>query len=143
MVEEIREAWGWIGMDPHELVGTNAFGNVIVRDRVGAYWRICPEDLSCEVIAPTDEKYQALCGDPEFIEDWEMTALVVLAQKKLGLLPADQSYCLKLPAPLGGEYDVENFGLVPTAELIRFSGDLARQMRESPDGAKINIQIVE
>jgi hypothetical protein len=31
-VEAINEAWGWVGLDAVEVLGENAFGNLIVRD---------------------------------------------------------------------------------------------------------------
>jgi hypothetical protein len=38
MLDIIREAWGWIGLDPADVVATNSFGNLIVRATDGAYW---------------------------------------------------------------------------------------------------------
>jgi hypothetical protein len=134
MIETIAKAWGWIGLKPVEVVASSAFGNVIVRDVVGAYWRICPEELSCELIAHSEEELQRLFAEEEFLTDWEMPALVELAREKLGPLAPDRCYCLKMPGVFGGEYVADNLGTNSRSEVIAFSGDVAEQIRDIPDG---------
>ena len=142
MLDAIREAWGWIGFDPAMVVAENAFGNLIIRDSDGAYWRLCPEEPSCERIASNVDDFGALSGEEEFRTDWEMTRLVELALQSLGPLPAGRCYCLKAPAVIGGDYDAANIGTISRAELIVFAGDLARQIKEVPDGGQITLRIV-
>jgi hypothetical protein len=136
----IRDAWGWTGLDPEEVVAVNAFGNVLVRAVDGTFWRICPEELSCEVIACDPETYVALQEDARFQADWQMERLVHLASSKLGPLPDGRCYCLKLPGVLGGAYEEHNLGTITLDELIAFSGDLAEQIKDLPDGAQIEIK---
>lgn len=136
-----RKAWGWIGLDPAEIVTRNAFGNLIVRAADGAYWRICPEEWSCTKVARNAREFEALTGDEEFQLDWEMARLVGLARRKLGQLGSGQCYCLKRPGLIGGSYKPANFGTISLKELIAFSGCMAEQIRDVPDGAEIQIEI--
>jgi hypothetical protein len=142
MIETIRKAWGWIGLDPAEVVATNAFGRVIVRATDGRFWRICPEDLSCTVVARSDQEYARLLADDEFLTDWEMTRLVGLARETLGPLAPDRCYCLKTPSIFGGAYDASNMGTISRREVVNFSGDMAEQIKDFPDGAKVRIKVV-
>jgi len=142
MLEVIREAWGWIGLEPVEVVATNSFGNLIVRAADGIYWRICPEELSCVPIARDADALAALLSEDEFQSDWEMSRLVELANQTLGPLLKDRCYCLKLPAVIGGSYEAANLGTITLRELISFSGDLAEQVKDVPDGDYIQIEIV-
>jgi hypothetical protein len=142
MLDIIRTAWGWIGLDPAEVVATNAFGNLIVRATDGVYWRICPEELSCERIADHADAFAAISKGEEFQTDWEMSRLVKLARQKFGPLPEGRCYCLKLPAVVGGSYDVANMGTISLDELISFSGEFAEKIKDLPDGAQIRIKIV-
>ena len=143
MLDVIREAWCWTGLDPMEIAATSAFGNVIVKDVAGAYWRICPEDAYCAVIANSTPEYEALYQDSEFLRDWEMQSLVVEANREVGPLRDGYSYCLKVPGAVGGEYAAHNLGAVPTAELLSFSGNLAEQIKDLPDGAEIELKVVD
>jgi hypothetical protein len=142
MIETIRKAWSWIGLDPAAVVASNAFGNVIVRATDGAFWRIRPEDLACEVIARSEREYEEVAGDEEFVVDWEMSALVHLAREKLGPLEPGHCYCLKMPGVLGGAYDSDNLATISRLEAIAFSGDLAEQIKDLPDGARIELRVV-
>jgi hypothetical protein len=143
IVEVIRESWGWIGIDPVEIVGENDFGNLIIRDTNGKYWRLCPEDVYCEVIAENREELDALSTDQEFLEDWNMQLLVEQAIEKLGALEDGRKFHLAIPGVLGGEYGIANIRTVPLIEQISFSGDIGKQIQELPDGAQIELQVIE
>ena len=141
LVSEIKASWAWIGLDPSEVVAENDFGNLVVRDFSGRYWRICPEELACEVIAGDRAAYDALVQDPEFITDWTMDALVQAAQASLGPLAPGQKYSLATPAILGGRYETSNIKTISLIELIRFSGDVGFQIKDLPDGTEIVIKV--
>jgi hypothetical protein len=142
MLDVIRKAWGWIGLEPVEVVATNAFGNVIVKAAGGAYWRICPEEWSCEQVARHADEFASLAGTEEFRTDWEMASLVELARRALGPLTTGRCYCLKRPAVIGGGYEESNLGTISVDELIAFSGNMAEQIKDLPDGAQVEIEWV-
>ena len=143
MLAEIKNAWGWVGLEPVEVVAVNAFGNLLIRDNGGQIWRLCPEDLSCRVVADSEQAYASLLKDEEFTVDWEMGKLVSIAKAKLGSLKEGYRYCLKLPAILGGDYVESNLGVVPLPQLIRFSGDMAKQIKDLPDGTQVRLKVVD
>ena len=143
IVEEIRESWGWVGIDPIEVVGENDFGNLMIKDVEGKYWRLCPEDVYCEVVAENREKLDALSTDQEFLEDWYMKALVEVAKDTLGPLEEGRKYYLVIPGALGGEYVISNIKTAPLVEIIRYSGDVGKQIKDLPDGAQINLKVID
>ena len=142
MIEIILEAWGWTGIDPKEIIGVNQFGNMIVKDAKGAYWRVCPEDVYCELIAINEDEYSKLCNDTEFIEDWEMEAMCTEARGLFGTPSSDRCYCLKIPGILGGEYGGSNLSTITIEEVIKFSGYLGKQIKDLPEGAEIKLDVV-
>jgi hypothetical protein len=141
MLDIIRNSWGWIGLEPAEVVASNPFGNLIVRAEDCAYWRICPEEWSCVQIAQNVDEFTTLFADDDFRIDWQMSCLVEAAKEKLGPLSAGMCYCLKIPSVIGGSYDAENFGTITLNELIAFSGSMAEQIKDLPDGSQIKIEI--
>jgi hypothetical protein len=143
LVDEIRQFWGWVGIDPIEVVGENDFGNLIIKDVEGRYWRLCPEDCYCKLIADNRAALDLLSTDQEFLHDWYMTVLVSLATEKFGSLTQGRKYCLKIPSVLGGAYSTDNLATAPQVELVRISGDIASQISGLPDGAKIKLSVVE
>ncbi len=142
-LQAIRDSWGWTGLDPAAVAATNAFGNVLVRAANGAYWRICPEELNCEVVAGNDAEFDALMASEDFQIDWQMTRLVLIAQTSLGPVADDRCYCLKIPAVLGGKYDATNFGTISRRELVAFAGEIAEKIKDVPDGKKVKFTFTE
>jgi hypothetical protein len=143
IIEAISSAWGWAGIRPEELVAENDFGNVIVRDREGSFWRIVPEDPSCSVVATDQASLASVLQSEEFTLDWNMTSLVDMARLRLGPLAPGRKYCLKVPAILGGAYDIDNIGTISFVELVSVSGSIAHQLEDLPDGAHVKLVITE
>jgi len=142
MLDTIRNAWGWIGLEPSQVIATNKFGNLVVRATDGSYWRICPEELSCQQITHSEPEFDALWTNEEFQRDWEMESLVELAVAKLGALPEGQCYYLVRPSVLGGSYDATNLETITLNELISVSGHIAEQIKDVPDGGQIQFEII-
>jgi hypothetical protein len=142
MLETIGRSWGWTGLCPLSIKAASDFGNIIVESIEHDYWRICPEALSCERVAGNSEELEALWADEGFQHDWRMRRLVAIAASNLGAATAERCYCLKLPAVLGGQYDLSNIGMISRIELIDASGNLARQTRDIPDGQRVRIKII-
>ena len=143
MIDVIKESWGWIGIDPQKVIGENAFGNLLIQDTQERYWRICPEDLDCKIIAENSDEYEALLKEEVFLSDWEVQSWVVQAREKLGSLSEGKKYCLKIPGILGGKYNADNFGIISFEELISASGALAQQIEDLPDGTQIELSTVD
>lgn len=143
LLDEVRGAWGWVGIDPVELMDDNDFGNLILKDARGQYWRLCPEDLYCEVVAGGREELGRLSKDQEFLSSWNMRGLVDQAFQRFGMLAPGRKYCLKIPGVLGGEYGGNNLTTISLDELIRASGHIAQQIADLPDGASIKLSVTD
>lgn len=138
----IAEHWGWVGIRPQRIVGENDFGNFLIEDDVGHFWRLCPEDLYCRVVAESKTELNVLSNDQDFLRDWNMKELVGQAKARTGLLKPGYKYSLKIPGVLGGEYGGSNLAQLPIRELISFSASIAKQVANLPDGAKIEFKII-
>jgi hypothetical protein len=143
LIAIVKESWGWAGLDPDQIVGDNDFGNLMIKDKSGRYWRLCPEDLNCRVVAESRPELDALSRSQEFLRDWHMIELLAQAKERVGTLRPGYKYCLKIPGLLGGEYGGDNLASIPIGELISASGHIARQVAELPDGAKVRLTIVD
>jgi hypothetical protein len=141
VLDAVRRAWSWTGLSPAVLIDVNSFGNLLLADESGRYWRICPEDLDCRIIAQDAAAFGRLRADPEFQRDWTMAPLHAAALESIGPLSENRCYCLKIPAVLGGAYDVSNLGEIALDELISFAGDVAQQVDGLPDGAQIRLLV--
>ncbi|MCR6686072.1 T6SS immunity protein Tdi1 domain-containing protein [Pseudoxanthomonas sp.] len=143
LIVVIKGAWGWTGLKPDQIVGDNDFGNLMIKDETGRYWRLCPEDLYCKVVANSRAELDHLSQDQDFLQDWYMTELVQQARERLGPLRPGFKYCLKIPGTLGGEYGGDNLATISFDDLVTASGDIAQQIEELPDGAQVKLSIID
>ncbi|MEQ9402674.1 MAG: DUF1851 domain-containing protein [Cyclobacteriaceae bacterium] len=141
ILESINKHWAWTRIVAEEIVSTNDFGNIIFRSSRGEFWRICPEQLYCKMIAVSREELETLRSTSEFSEEWEMEDLVVIAKSKSGSLEIGEKYCLKLPTVMGGEYSVDNLGKILQIDQIKYSGQLTQSIDDLPDGTKIEFNV--
>jgi hypothetical protein len=73
----------------------------------------------------------------EFVRDWEMAVLVERAQAALGPSIEGEVYFLVIPGLLGGKYAEENIRKIPLRQLLAYSGDMAQQIDDVPDGGTV------
>ena len=58
-------------------------------------------------------------------------------------MPAGSSLVPAVPFVLGGEYSLGNLRLADAVSGMRARGNLARQIRDLPDGAQIEFKVVD
>lgn len=141
ILKQINKNWNWLGICAVEVLDQNKFGNILFRNQDGTIWRIIPESPECLTIAKTETEYKALIEDSEFQADWRMDNLVKMGEKEFGELVEGMTFCLKIPAILGGHFDLDNMGTIPQSEQIRLSGDIARQISGMPEGTKVKLNL--
>lgn len=138
ILQTVKEAWGWTGIDPTEVVTENEFANFILKDADDKFWRLCPEDVYCRVVADSIEAYNKLITDEGFVYDWFVDAYVEDAKEALGELPEGRKYTLIIPGALDGDYDGSNMKIAAVEDIIRASGALGQKIENLPDGSKID-----
>jgi hypothetical protein len=139
LLQAISEGWSWKLGRLVEVVATNRFGNAIVSNEAGQYFRIVPEEWQCELLATSACDLEEKRMRADFIRDWEMLPLVARAEAAHGPLAEGQVYCLVVPGVLGGKYAEENIRKISLLELLSYCGDMARQMDDVPDGVQVKI----
>jgi len=141
LLQAVVRGWTWKIGNPVEIIATNRFGNAIIRNEAGKYFRIMPEEWQCELLASSLAELEEKRRDPDFIRDWEMSPLVVRAQAAHGPLAEGQVYYLVIPGILGGKYAEDNIRKISLVELLAYSGDMAHQIDDVPDGAHVKIEL--
>jgi hypothetical protein len=72
-----------------------------------------------------------------------MLALVTRAEAAHGSLKDGQVYYLVVPGILGRKYAEDNIRKISLVELLAYSGDMAHQIDNVPDGAQVKIVLKE
>lgn len=79
------------------------------------------------------KEYDMLTGYP-LLRQW---------QEKNGALPAGMRLMPKIPFVLGGEYSLANLYPLGAVSAMRSRGNLARQIKDLPDGTQVEFHIIE
>ena len=80
------------------------------------------------------------------LADYEVLTGYPLAhawQERHGAIPPGQRLVPKIPFVLGGEFAVENLFLLDASRSMRSRANLAVQIKDLPDGAKVKFKIVD
>jgi hypothetical protein len=79
------------------------------------------------------ENYNFLTGH-QLAHDW---------QSKYGKLAYKKRLIPKQLFVLGGEFTIENLGDVDALESMQYRGSIAQQIKDLPDGSKIDMKITD
>jgi len=115
--------------------------NVLVLDDSEQLWRICPEELSCGVVAKNDDEMNELFQDNEAKADWQLLGMIDEVEKHFGTLETGKCYGMTIPAVLGGKYEVSNMNIVSIKDYLGLAGDMAMKIKDLPDGKKIVLKV--
>jgi hypothetical protein len=77
--------------------------------------------------------YEVLTGYP-LLHQW---------QAKHGALPIGVRLMPKVPFVLGGEYALDNLYSIAAVSGMKTRGNLARQIKDLPDGAQVEFRVIE
>ena len=134
-----RSAYGGL-VDGYLFFAEDVLGSqfAIRDDRIHTF---DPETGQFEVLASSVEDwadqlltdYDVLTGYP-LARDW---------QQEHGALPPGKRLVPKIPFVLGGDFVTSNVYAADAAEGMRVRGDLALQLRDLPDGAKVRYRVLE
>jgi len=143
LVEDVRDYWGFTGISPEEIVAISPFGHLIVRESGGRFWYLDPELRTLESVAEDEAALTRYMTQPDVREIWEATLLVEQASALLGPPLPGRCFSLKPMALLAGDYASQDFWHPTISELIRFSGSVAEQTWDLPEGARYQIKLVD
>jgi len=135
----LTESWNWlIGTDKKPIL-MSSIGDLFLADNKGVcYWLNVGEGILEKVADSTDE-FKAKLKDNEQIDEWFLIGLIEkLKESGLELIDKHLYGYKKLPV-LGGEYEPENFELTDIEVHFELSGQIQKQIKDLPDGTKVNI----
>lgn len=136
----LRSAWGWTGVAFAEVVAHSLMGHLLVTDSAGAFHYVDP-DLGAVTLLGSEQAASKHMAKRETQVLWRADKLVDAAIARLGPVAMGEVYSLTPKALVEGDYAPENLIRIDLVDLIYLSGDIARQTRDLPDGAHINLKV--
>ena len=135
--------WRWKLGGAAKVVALSRSGDAFVVQPGGQIQWLDTGAGEVQSVAGSQTEFEALLDDPRESARLLLASVVQEFERRHGPFPPGT--CLgftKLPA-LGGAYSIENRYRLSAAEHFGVTGDLHRQLRDLPDGAKVQIRVVE
>jgi hypothetical protein len=64
-------------------------------------------------------------------------------QMRHGAIPAGTRLMPKIPFVLGGQYALDNLYVLSSVSAMKSRGNLARQIKDLPDGSQVQFRVIE
>jgi len=140
---QITESWEWlIGTDKKPIL-MSSIGDLFLADKKGiCYWLNVGEGI-LEKVADTTDEFKTKLKDNEQIDEWFLIGLIEKLKENSLELKEGYLYGYKKLPVLGGKYEPENFELTDIEVHFQLSGQIHKQIKDAPDGTKVNITITE
>ena len=140
LLEAINTGWRWSGTVITAVHDVSPMGHMLLSDAEGRYYYLDADGMQLSPLGDFAAADEAM-ADPETQELWGGGELVRSARDKLGAPPAGHVFTLSPMHWIDGDYSAEHMIVLPLTEVAFLSGDLARQLRDLPDGARVQLKV--
>jgi len=142
IVEAVNEAWDWAGVTATQVIAQSPMGHLVLSDAEDRFFYLDPDGMAVIPLGSEAEAASHLSSD-EAKELWSGGELVAEGLKRFGEPPVGSVFTIKPHAMIEGRYEPENLCVMPLEELIRFTGDVAQQIKDLPDGSQIQFEVTD
>jgi hypothetical protein len=138
-------AWSWLMPEPWTPVVCSKVGGAFLEQPDGTvHWLDTGTGLVEQVANNRAHFEEIMRASPDLVDEWFLPPLVErlhTAGKRAG---AGECYgFIILPIFAEGKYDVDNMFVVPVTEQFVGMADVHRQISELPDGASVQMKVVD
>jgi hypothetical protein len=137
-VERALDGWKWIGMDGLRPAAVSAFGDIFF---VAADESVQILDMIEGCLTQASGTWSELTAQLKYADRRDellLAGLVMAARSKSLVLGAGECYDFKIAPVLGGEMSVETMVKTFFVVKVHIAGQIHRQVKDLPPGAKIN-----
>lgn len=140
-VAELASSWAWLIKEPFTPLLFSVLGDMFFREESGKVVWLNTGTGELTPVAASEIEFKGLLAT-EAVEEWFLPALVEKLHAA-GKVPGP-GHCytyVTLPVFAEGKYEVENLNPVPAREHFSVTGQILKEIRSLPDGAKVKISV--
>lgn len=140
-LDDILSCWRWKLKDMKGVATISVLGDIFLLGKDNAVYWLQTDSGDLTKVADTLEQYEQFLSDEEKVDNWFLPSLVkdLLAAGKT--LKENEVYSYKKLPVIGGEYSVDNIEPTDMSVHFAFSGQICEQIKDLPDGTKVNIKV--
>jgi hypothetical protein len=139
----LTENWTWlIGSDKKVLLVT-IIGDMFVMDKSKRVYWLDVGTGEFKLVADCIDDFEEKLKNVEQVNEWFMIELATALRHSHNKLKDGQLYSYKMLPIIGGEYSPDNFAPLDIIEHFGYTGAIHKQIKDLPDGTKVEIKIVD
>ncbi len=139
--ERLLSEWRWLCASQMSLIARNVFGDLFLRDEVGAVFRLNTTIGKFNKVSSSETEFREMAETSDKRKEW-FAEPEMLAFGKRGLNPG-LSQCIGFSVPTvfaeGGR--PETAYVADLYDYVSFLGDLHRQIPDLPDGSQVRLRV--
>ena len=141
-LEDICSSWQWCLSEQKSVVFVSCAGDMFLVGKDNAINWLDTSIGQIKKIADSLEEFEQLLHDDENVDNWFLATLVAELINKGMILKENEVYSFKKLPALGGEYSVDNLEITDISVHFGLTGNIAEQIKDLPDGTKVNFKVV-
>jgi hypothetical protein len=140
-LKDFCSAWQWCLTDQKAVALISCVGDMFLIGKDDTINWLDTSAGELKKIADNIQQFEEQLDNEANIDNWFLATLVEKLIKSGKTLKENEVYSFRQMPVLGGDYSIEN--LQPTDISVHFAltGQIAEQIKDLPDGTKINIKI--
>jgi len=127
--DRLTEDWTWLIGTNKKVILVSAIGDMFLTNDNGNIFWLDVGQGKIEMVAADKTEFERKLTDIEQVNEWFMKDGQIYSYKKLPVI--------------GGDYSLDNFGPLDIEVHFRFAAEIHRQIKDLPDGTKVNIKFVD
>ncbi len=135
--------WAWLVPPKFEVWLMNRFGDLFLVLPDGTLHMLDVGAGQLDRLAESRDDFCRIIDEDDNANIWLMIPLIDKLLEAGMTLKTGQCYSFLTPPILGGDYTVENTRIIPIEELYRLYGSYHQQLKDVPDGTKVEIKVVD
>ncbi len=140
-IEDLLSCWQWRLADVKAVVMMSYLGDLfLLGNDDGVYW-LQTDSGALTKVSDNIEHFQQMLTEDDKIDNWFLPSLIEKLIESGKPLKENEVYSYLKPPFLGGAYSVENLQPADISVHFAFTGQICEQIKDLPDGTKVNIKV--
>ncbi|MDN3650083.1 DUF1851 domain-containing protein [Reinekea marina] len=139
---KLIEDWQWLVGSALPILITSV-GDAFLQSETGEIFWLITGSAEFEKVADSYEEFQGKLQDNELIHEWFLVPVVAQLKEQGATLEQGKLFGFKQLPVLGGKYEPDNFELTDIEVHFAMSGQMNLQIKDLPDGTKVNFSVTE
>jgi hypothetical protein len=136
--ERLLEDWMWLLKQPHDLLFVTKMGDAFLRTQTESVTFLDTLEGDAKAIAPDERSFNLRWDAGDLDPTLFNPDLIALLESRGMNLGPDECYSYELPPVMGGALDSSNVHVVSLLVHFSIGGQLHRQVKDLPPGARIS-----